>query len=106
MRRRDAGCGADARDALDAEGTQRRRGRRGRGGLRGGFCDNTTACRCLVLLLLSQRQLPSASVFDHEKAETRGLCMWWLKVLKKGRCDAEDAADEIRRDSKKQWSIV
>ena len=31
----------------------------------------------LVLLLLSQRQLPSASVFDHEKAETRGLCMWW-----------------------------
>ena len=47
VRKRDAGCGADARDALDSEGTQRRRGRRGRGGLRGGFCDNTTACRCL-----------------------------------------------------------
>ena len=26
------------------------------------------------------RQLPSASVFDHEKAKTRGLCTWWLEV--------------------------
>ena len=26
------------------------------------------------------RQLPSASVYDHKKAETRGLCMWWLEV--------------------------
>ena len=25
-------------------------------------------------------QLPSASVYDHKKAETRGLCMWWLEV--------------------------
>ena len=35
--------------------------------------DNTIACRCQFLLLLSQRQLPSASVLDHEKAEARRL---------------------------------
>ena len=29
------------------------------------------------------RQLPSASVYDHKKTETRGLCMWWLKVRKR-----------------------
>ena len=33
------------------------------------------------------RQLPSASVYDHKKAETWGLCMWWLKVRKR---DAEN----------------
>ena len=27
------------------------------------------------------------------------------KSAKKGRCDAEDAADEIRRDSKKQLTL-
>ena len=29
-----------------------------------------------------------------------------FKSANKGRCDAEDAADEIRRDSKKQWSSI
>ena len=88
----------------DAE-TQRTQGLRG--GLYGGIDDNTTACRCLVLLLLSQRQLPSASVFAHKKAKIRSICTWWLKVrrrdaehlhvmarsAKKGRRDAKDAED-------------
>ena len=59
------------------KGTQRRKGRRGRRGLRGGLYggvdDNTTACRCLVLLLLSQRQLPSASVFDRQEGKDTEL---------------------------------
>ena len=42
-------------------------------GLRGGIDDNTTACRCLVLLLLSQRQLPSASVFDPKEGRDTEL---------------------------------
>ena len=37
------------------------------------------------------RQLPSASVYDRKKTETRGLCMWWLKVRKK---------DAVTRDNR------
>ena len=75
------------------KGMQRRRGRRGLcGGLYGGIDDDTTACRCLVLLLLSQRQLPSASVFAHKNTKTRSFCTWWLEVR--------------RRDAENWWSLV
>ena len=67
----------------DAETRRTQRSRGLRGGLYGGIDDNTTACRCLVLLLLSQRQLPSDSVFAHKNAKTRSLCTWWLDVRKK-----------------------
>ena len=33
------------------------------------------------------RQLPSASVYDHKKAETRSYYTWWLKV-RSGTLDA------------------
>jgi hypothetical protein len=41
----------------------------------------------IALYFEAIRQLPSASVYDHKKAETRGLCMWWLEVRKR---DAEN----------------
>ena len=51
----------------------------------GGIDDNTTACRCLVLLLLSQRQLPSASVFDPKEGKDKELLHVMARSAKKGR---------------------
>ena len=79
VRRLDAGCGTDARDA---EGTQRRKGRRDAKDAEDaeacvvGFVITLPLVVALVIALSFEaiRQLPSASVFDHEKAKTRGLC--------------------------------
>ena len=77
------------RDA-ETQRTQRTQGLRG--GLRGGIDDNTTACRCLVLLLLSQRQLPSASVFDPKEGRDTEL----LHVM------ARSAKWDVRRETVKR----
>ena len=53
--------------------------------MRGGIDDNTTACRCLVLLLLSQRQLPSASVFDPKEGKDTELLLVVSRCAKEGR---------------------
>ena len=53
--------------------------------MRGGIDDNTTACRCLVLLLLSQRQLPSASVFDPKEGKDSELMHVVSRRAKEGR---------------------
>ena len=67
-------------------------------GLRGGFCDNTTACRCLVLLLLSQRQLPSASVFDPKEGKDSELLHVVSRRAKKRTLDARRLND-VRRET-------
>ena len=67
-----------------------------RGGLYGGIDDDTTACRCLVLLLLSQRQLPSASVFAPKEGKDSELLHVMARSAKKGRRDARRLND-VRR---------
>ena len=47
------------------------------------------------------RQLPSASVFDHKKAETRGLCTWWLDVRRR---DAE--TQRPQRTRRLAWWVL
>ena len=62
-----------------------KKGRRGRRACVVGSVITLPLVVALVIALSFEaiRQLPSASVYDHKKAETRGLCMWWLKVRKR-----------------------